>query len=90
MSSIVRSHHNQNKLRLFHKDMVRSDLWYQKTANIEWEIIWDNGILTDPASGLEFLHFHFIESKHKKNFQIAPHGGKGVFTISSKGIAPSF
>ena len=86
MSSIIQSLDNQNELRLFQKDMVRSDLWYKKKSFYEWKIIWENGILKDATSGLEFLHFHFIDSKRKKEFHITPYNGKKFFVITSKGI----
>ncbi len=86
MSSIVESLKSQGTIKLFQKDLVKSDLWYEKNNRGTWKIIWDRGILKDAENNLELLYFHFIHSKNKTYFQVDPYLKTTRFSVTSQGI----
>lgn len=88
MTTIVKKSADAREIRYFHKDLVRSDLWFEKKHLREWEIIWENGTISDVLNGEEFLHFHLINSKKNKNFAIEPGQAGAVFRITAAGIEP--
>lgn len=89
MTSITQSLSASGEIKLYHRDLVRSDLWYEKNNIRDWEIAWKDGIVTDIKTGEEFLHFHFIKSKGTKRFHIESYHGEAEFRISPAGIMPS-
>ena len=88
MTTIVKKSADACEIRYFHKDLVRSDLWFEKKHLREWEIIWENGTISDVLNGEEFLHFHLISSKKNKNFAIESGQAGSVFRITAAGIEP--
>jgi hypothetical protein len=88
MTTIVKKTAASGNIRWYHKDLVRSDLWYWKKGISDWEIVWKNGILRDMTMGEELLHFHFIRSKQSSRFRISPWKQGTAFRILPAGIFP--
>lgn len=89
MNSISCKAENEGDLKVFRKDMVRSDKWYKKQNIKNWQVSWGNGRLYDEASSEEFLHFHFLQSKNQPEFKVKPLGRSFSFSISAKGFSPT-
>ena len=84
---ITKDQANNNKIQLFRKDLVRSDLWYDKKGLSKWEIEWNAGTLTDKTENLELFHFHFIKSKSQPTFKINKWSENRLFFTTEKGIS---
>jgi len=76
----------KGELKLFMKNMVRSDLWFIKNKIKDWKIIWDSGKLTDATNIQEILHFHMIVMKNNKNLTIQIPENENKFVIRREGI----
>ena len=76
-----------SKIRLFRKDLVRSDLWHDKKDHDNWEIEWNAGNLKDKTENLELFHFHFIKSKSNPSFKINQWFKNKLFLITEHGIS---
>ncbi len=86
INSIVNQESDALRLKVYRKNMVRSDKWYEKQNIREWKVKWDNGQLSDASSGQELLHFHFLEGKNRQGFNIDPMSEPGSFSITAEGI----
>ena len=78
-----------NRIKLFQKDLVKSDLWFKKKKIQNWTIDWEDGKLLDKVSNNEYLHFHLIDSKRNKKFYIENWSKNKHFQITEKGITLS-
>ena len=78
---------NESKIRLFRRDLVRSDLWHANKDHDKWEIEWNAGNLIDKTGNLELFHFHFIKSKSNPNFKINKWFKNKHFLITDEGIS---
>lgn len=76
-----------NSIKLFRKNMVRSDLWFLKKGIKNWNIEWDKGKLTDSYDGEELLHFHLIKSKYHKKFIVSNWVKNNRFVITEKYVS---
>ena len=88
MNSIVNQAEKRGEIRVFRKDLVRSDLWYAKNGIGDWQVIWREGTLSSLPEKHELLHFHFLGSKKNKNFSVEPSRDSSVFMITAGGIRP--
>ncbi len=86
MTTIVKKSAESGEIKMYHKDLVRSDIWFKKHNFKRWEIVWKDGRIIDMLNGKEFLHFHFIRSKHQKNFKIETYKSVNEFMIRPEGI----
>jgi hypothetical protein len=77
----------KGELKIFRKNMVRSDLWFLKKKIKDWKIIWDSGELTDATNNQEILHFHLIVIKNNKNLIIQIPDNENKFMITREGIS---
>ncbi len=86
MTSITEYTAQQGEIRLYKKNMVRSDLWFKKQGITQWEIIWNKGRLEDKTNGQELLHFHIINLKKNKRFKVSAWKPNDSFSITNAGI----
>ncbi|HEC43784.1 MAG TPA: hypothetical protein ENI20_13255 [Bacteroides sp.] len=84
MSGIISEFSKQYPDRTYMKDMVKSDLWFQKNGMRDWKVTWEKGRLYSDNN--EYLHFHFLQSKRNSNFIIKPFETTESFSISPEGI----
>jgi hypothetical protein len=72
ISSIINLEEEAGRLRVYRKNMVRSDKWYEKQNLRNWKVDWENGRLFDASSKKDLLYFHFLKSKYRDGFRISP------------------
>ena len=87
MTQIIQEFEGQDNLKLYRKNMVRSDNWFTKKRIENWEIKWAKGKLTDMIDNEELLHFHFLKSKKKRSFSIESCQPGNTFYIRKTGIS---
>jgi hypothetical protein len=89
MDSVVSLANKEQKIRLFNKNMVKSDLWFLKNGVPDWKVSWTEGELEDMIGSDHLLHFHFLRSKNSTRFRVAPLTEKKGFVISAEGFYPA-
>jgi len=72
-------------IKLYRRNLVKSDIWYYKKGKSQWEISWVNGCLTNEERE-ELLHFHFLKSKKSSLFCVEPWEPNKSFIIKPEGI----
>jgi hypothetical protein len=87
MTQLTNMLSQQGELKLFRKNMVKSDIWFMKKNIKDWKIYWDSGKLTDTLSIQEILHFHMIVMKNSKNLKIQMRRNENKFIITREGIS---
>ena len=86
MNSVIRNSFMSGEIRLYQKDIVRSDNFYIKRGLQDWEILWKEGQLKDIAGDKSLLHFHFLKSKNYDEFKVSPMDKDPIFQITTTGI----
>lgn len=84
--AIITAKKNQYVKASFRNELL-TDPYFSRINKKNWQLTWDEGKLTDPLSGKEFMAFHFQESKSCTGFNITK-PGKDLkkFRISPEGI----
>lgn len=86
-SSIVKTAEKNGLLKVAYGNTFESDLMLAKQGIRDWEVTWQDGSLRN-RDGNEILYFHFMRSKARETFKIAPFKeGLEKFHISSTGIS---
>jgi len=74
-------------LKVLHLDCVKSDYFYMKQNQNDWNVKWNEGELYDQKSKKNIMYFHFFMSKRTASFTILPFRDQSSFTISETGIS---
>jgi len=86
MTAITEYAARQNIITLLKANIIRSDEWFLKQKITTWKFVWDEGRLIERSTNNEFLYFHFLKSKNRKNFEIQKWKSNKRFLITNKGI----
>ena len=80
----------EGSLRLFLQNMKQEDILLRLNGRGRFLIVWHLGRLYDCAGFRQICHFHFMESKWRKNFRVASiQPDTKVFFVTPEGIGPS-
>jgi len=87
MTELVYKAAHEKSIKAIFSDLIKSDRAFRRQGHEDWAISWQDGGLTDNKNGEDLCAFHFIDSKDKPGFVIAPCAINAErFTITEKKI----
>ena len=86
ITQVLKNDKGLRGIKILHLKEIQLDTSYLEQNIKNWQVHWDNGILTDRSDDRQLMYFHFMKSKYKKDFVIQPYKNQKEFTISEDGI----
>ncbi len=70
MTDMVNFATRNKEIRPYFNKLLISDVLFERTNKINWEIKWEQGVLKDHKKGKEIIAFHFRKLKNEESFEV--------------------